>query len=131
MYQLTVHRTFSAAHAISVRGVREPLHGHDWEVTLRVEGPSLDGDGLLCDFHALEATLDGVIAPFRNASLNEVPPFDTRNPTAELVADFIASRVAGSLPRGVHLGSVSVREAPGCVATRAGPAPAGGSAWNR
>src|SRR5690606_16287926 len=57
MFEISVQRTFSAAHAIVVRGRREPLHGHDWRVTIVVAGNDLDADGLLCDFHALEAAL--------------------------------------------------------------------------
>lgn len=116
MYELRVHRQFSAAHAIRMAGQMETLHGHDWRVVVQVVGDSLDADGLLCDFHALEAAVDRVLAPFRNRSLNDVAPFDRTNPTAELVARHVADAVAGSLPKGVHLGSVSIGEAPGCDA---------------
>ncbi|MBX3354715.1 MAG: 6-carboxytetrahydropterin synthase [Phycisphaeraceae bacterium] len=117
MFELTVRRTFSAAHAIVMRGVRERLHGHNWGVTLTVGGEVLDPDGLLCDFHALEATLRDVVAAFDNRSLNETAPFDRVNPTAENVAEFIALEVARRLPRGVTVRRVEIEEAPGCVAT--------------
>jgi len=117
MYELAVDRTFSAAHALTIRGARERTHGHDWRVTVIVAGDRLDADGLLCDFHALEAVVDRVIAPFRNANLNETPPFDRVNPSAERVAEHIASTLEGMLPAGVRLKSVGVTEAPGCAAT--------------
>lgn len=116
MYELCVHRQFSAAHAIRMAGQMETLHGHDWRVVVQVVGDSLDADGLLCDFHALEAAVDGVLSPFRNRSLNDVPPFDRTNPTAELVARHVADVVGRSLPAGVRMGSVSIGEAPGCEA---------------
>jgi 6-pyruvoyl-tetrahydropterin synthase len=50
-----------------------------------------------------------------------VAPFDRVNPTAELVAQFIATRLASDLPPGVHVQSVSVGEAPGCTATYTNP----------
>ena len=116
MFELTVRRTFAAAHAIVMRGVRERIHGHNWQVVVTVEGASLDSDGLLCDFHALEATLDEAVGPFHNRSLNEVPPFDRVNPTAENVAEFLALEVGRRLPRGLAVQRVEIEEAPGCVA---------------
>ncbi len=125
MFELTVRRSFSAAHAIVMRGVRESLHGHDWVVTATVRGEGLDPDGLLCDFHALERTIEEAVAPFRQRTLNEVPPFDRVNPTAENLAEFVALEVAQRLPRGLSVRSVEVEEAPGCVARwlAAGPVP--------
>lgn len=117
MYELSVQRVFSAAHALLLGGRREPLHGHDWRVTIVVAGTNLDRDGLLCDFHALEAALDAVIAPLSNANLNEVEPFTRVNPSAEQVARHIADRLAPSLPSSVRLARVSITEAPGCEAT--------------
>jgi 6-pyruvoyltetrahydropterin/6-carboxytetrahydropterin synthase len=116
MFELRVRRKFSAAHAIRMAGQVEPLHGHDWRVSVRVRGERLDGDGLLCDFHALERAVDEVIAPFRNRSLNDTPPFDRTNPTAELVARHIGDALAPRIPSGAHLHSVVVGEAPGCDA---------------
>jgi len=57
MHELTVKASFSAAHAITIRGEREPLHGHDWLVTLTVGAPATGPDGLICDFHALLESL--------------------------------------------------------------------------
>lgn len=117
-FRLTIERIFSAAHALKLRGVMEHLHGHDWKVTVTVEGRRLDDDGLLCDFHELEVSLDQVIQPFRNCNLNETSAFSDRNPSAELVAEYIAKGLAGSpaWTGGVRLLSVQVTEAPGCTA---------------
>lgn len=116
MFELSVGRTFSAAHAIVIRGVRESMHGHDWRATVTVRGEALDDDGLVCDFHALERTLEEAVAPFRNRTLNQVPPFDRVNPTAENIAEFVALEVAQRLPPGVTVRSVEIEEAPGCIA---------------
>jgi 6-pyruvoyltetrahydropterin/6-carboxytetrahydropterin synthase len=129
MFELTVQRVFSAAHAIVIAGMREPVHGHDWRVRATVAGPELDEDLLLCDFHALEAALDRIIAPFQNADLNATPPFDRVNPTAEAVARHIADALAADLPAGVRVAAVAVTEAPGCEAIhRPAPPPADGPA---
>jgi len=116
MFELTVRRSFAAAHAIVMRGIRESMHGHDWDIRVTVSGPALDPDGLLCDFHALERTLEDAIAPFRNRTLNEIPPFDRVNPTAENLAEFVALEVGARLPHGVVVRTVEVEEAPDCTA---------------
>lgn len=126
MHELTVQTVFSAAHAIVIRGQREPLHGHDWHVKAAVGGDTLDADGLLLDFHALETELARIVAPFRSVNLNEVAPFDRLNPTAEHVAAHIGAALQHALARpldadakarGVRLLWASVTEAPGCLAT--------------
>ena len=116
MFELRIQRTFSAAHAIVMAGVREPMHGHNWQVTVAVCADALDADGLLCDFHLLQNSLDEVIQPFNNRSLNETAPFDRLNPTAELVARHIAEQVGARVPSGVRIKEVRVVEAPHCEA---------------
>lgn len=113
---LTLETVFSAAHAIVMSGEREPVHGHDWRVTVRIGGEALDDDGLLVDFHKVHHDLQAIVEPWHNRSLNDVEPFDTVNPTAELVAQTIGERLAKALPGGIRLVSVRVTEAVGCAA---------------
>lgn len=121
MYEITVETEFAAAHAIVMAGQREPVHGHNWRVAVSVEGDFLDDDGLLCDFHAIEASLREIVRPFHNRDLNATAPFDRVNPTAELVARHIADALDAAIPardaaRGVRVAWVRVTEAPGCAA---------------
>ena len=121
MFELTVQAEFCAAHAIVIAGQRETVHGHNWRVSATVAGPSLDADGLLCDFHLVEAALREVIGPYHNADLNRVAPFTDVNPTAENVARHIAEglsdRLKGRVPAAVGVAWVRVTEAPGCSTT--------------
>lgn len=117
MYELSIETVFSAAHAIRIKGQPEPLHGHDWHVTATVGGQELDADGLVVDFHTVHEALEQIVAPFRSRNLNEVPPFDRVNPTAELVARHIADRLGAMMPEEARVLSVRVTEAPGCAAT--------------
>ena len=117
MFRLTINSSFSAAHSLVIRGVAEPVHGHDWQVEAVVRGAQLDSDGLLCDFHELEQSLAEIIAPFQTADLNSASAFAGLNPSAEVVASHIAQKLSISLPSGVDLESLSVTEAPGCKAT--------------
>ena len=128
MFEITVTTEFAAAHAILMGGQREPLHGHNWHVTVTLSGPALDSEGLLCDFHLVESSLRDLTSRFHNRNLNDLPPFHTSlNPSAENVALHIADELSralnGRLPRGVHISSVRVTEAPGCAAIYRPPAP--------
>ncbi|MBG83852.1 MAG: 6-carboxytetrahydropterin synthase QueD [Phycisphaerae bacterium] len=116
MYSIRIERIFSAAHAMLINGEPETLHGHDWRVRVTLDSPTLDADGMVCDFHELEASLDLVLAPFLNANLNETPPFDSVNPTAENVAGHVAAKLQPDLPASVVSITVAVTEAPGCEA---------------
>lgn len=121
MYEITVDREFCAAHALEIQGTREPLHGHNFHVTVTVAGDELDSDGLLCDFHTVNAVLKDVCRPFVNANLNGTAPFDTTNPTAELIArhigDEMSSRLDDALAPAARVASVRVTETTGCAAT--------------
>lgn len=118
-FALEVEDVFSAAHAIVIAGERERLHGHDWRVVATVSGERLDDEELLCDFHMLERELKAIVAPFRSGNMNEIPPFDRVNPTAEAVARHLlrelSARLAVLAPQ-VAVEQVRVTEAPGCVA---------------
>ncbi len=116
MFQIEVSHRFSAAHAVTVGGVREELHGHDWGVTVVIEGPKLDHEDLLVDFHVIEVALRTAIGPFSGRTMNGTPPFDVVHPTAERLAEFVAEAVQPEVPSGLRIASVAVEEAPGCIA---------------
>ncbi len=128
MHQLEINAHFSAAHAITMAGVVEPLHGHDWHVTAVIEGNKLDADGLLVDFHWLQQELAKIIGPFQNQNLNEAKPFVSGlNPTAEHVAQHIGVSLSDRLAtwsqnlpkdeaRALRVARVRVTEAVGCAA---------------
>lgn len=121
MFEITVQAEFSAAHSLAIAGAREPVHGHNWHVTVTLAGHTLDADGLLCDFHTVEQTLRECIAGFNNRNLNEIAPFDRTNPSAENVAlhiaNFMNERLGASLAPLAWIAAVRVTEAVGCAAT--------------
>ena len=120
MYEITVDREFCAAHALEIQGTRETLHGHNFRVTVTIAGDKLDSDGLLCDFHTVNAVLKDICRPFVNANLNDPPPFNRVNPTAELIAkhigDQMISRLEASLAPAARVAAVRVTETTGCAA---------------
>lgn len=120
MYTVEITHEFAAAHAIVIAGRREPVHGHNWHVTVHLTGPTLDDDGLLCDFHTVHAVLVDILTPFHNNDLNATPPFDQTNPSAELIARYIADeltdRLGPDMAETAKVDSVRVTESPGCAA---------------
>lgn len=122
-YEITAQTSFNAQHAILIQGVREPVHGHDWLVRATIAGSELDSEGLLCDFHAIEAALHQIVSPWNHDNLNHSEAFRGRKlePTAENVAMVVAVELAralgDTLPEGARVARVSVTEAPDCVAT--------------
>jgi 6-pyruvoyltetrahydropterin/6-carboxytetrahydropterin synthase len=89
-YELSVIKNFSSAHALrQYKGKCENLHGHNWQVKVTFAGTKLDKTGMLIDFTDIKAFLDKIIAGLDHKFLNETPPFDKTNPTAENIASYI------------------------------------------
>jgi 6-pyruvoyltetrahydropterin/6-carboxytetrahydropterin synthase len=127
MYAIDVQRTFSAAHALRLPGGGvEPLHGHDFQVTVRIACRELDKIETVLDFHLVEQWLGEVIGGWGNRNLNDIEPFKTKvNPSAERIAEQIGMEMVRRLKqhterekegRGLYLVEVRITEAPGCAA---------------
>jgi 6-pyruvoyltetrahydropterin/6-carboxytetrahydropterin synthase len=91
--------TFSAAHAIRghTRGCQN-LHGHNYRVRVHVTASELDGLGMVLDFADLKAIVQEVLGPFDHRVINDIPPFDQRNTTAELLSAYVFEEVGRRLP---------------------------------
>ncbi len=109
-FEITTTREFAASHQLRLYdGSLEPLHGHNWRVTVTVGSPQLDGIGVVMDFHDLDRQVDAIVAAMHNRHLNDVPPFAAGlNPSTEHVALHIGQSLR--LPVGVNLLSVRVWE---------------------
>ncbi|MBE7558768.1 6-carboxytetrahydropterin synthase [bacterium] len=118
MYRVIAETAFSACHQLrDYEGTTERLHGHNWRVVVAVEGRELSPEGYLVDFLQLQRRLETVRTRYEHELLNEIPPFDRVNPTAELLAREIAGQISDMLEApGVHVAYVRVEEAPGCWA---------------
>ena len=101
MYTICKDFTFAAAHAIRGHtGGCENLHGHNYRVRVHLRARSLDHLGMVLDFADLKAIMQEVLGPFDHRVLNEVPPFDERNTTAELLAQHVHHEVSRRLAAG-------------------------------
>ena len=118
MYEVSIERQFRAAHALRMAdGQMEPMHTHDWLVTVSVAASKLDAQDVVIDFHVLEANVGVILDELADRTLNELSPFAETNPSAERVAEHIANQLSPQLPQHVRLVRVTVTEAPGCMAS--------------
>jgi 6-pyruvoyltetrahydropterin/6-carboxytetrahydropterin synthase len=121
MYEVSVDETFAAAHNLrNYKGKCEDLHGHNYKVRVFVAGEKLDDSGLLSDFVDLKNALRGVIHSLDHKYLNELPPFEKRNPSAENIARYICEETAKRLSpstNGAAISRVTVWETDTSAAT--------------
>lgn len=102
-HRFTVYKEqgFSAAHFLrQYHGKCERLHGHNYRVRVYAGADELDAEGLVVDFGRLKAALVEVLGRFDHRLINEVPPFDERHPSSELLAQYIAEQVAAQIDDG-------------------------------
>ena len=98
MFEVTVEETFAAGHALrNYKGKCENVHGHNYRVQVTLAGEELDANGLLVDFVELKKELNTILETMDHRFLNEVPPFDVLNPSAENMARYIFDRLRDGL----------------------------------
>ncbi len=103
--------TFAAGHAIrGHRGGCQNLHGHNYRVRVHVAAAALDELGMVIDFADLKRILSEVVGRFDHAVINDLPPFDVRNTTAELLSQYVFEEVAARLPAGRTVRRVEIWE---------------------
>lgn len=121
MYEVSVEDSFAAAHNLrNYKGKCENLHGHNYKVRVIVAGKELDSVGLLYDFVQLKQVIQSVIRSLDHKYLNELPPFDKLNPSAENLARHIYEEAAKQLPQapnGAGIASITVWETATTAAT--------------
>ncbi len=86
-YILKVHTEFAAAHQLrDYPGNCARMHGHNWKVEVEVTGNKLDNVGMVTDFKTMKRAAREVAERLDHFYLNDIPPFDRINPTAENIA---------------------------------------------
>jgi len=110
MFEVTIEETFAAGHALrNYRGKCENVHGHNYRCQVTLEGEQLDSIGLLVDFVELKRVVHTVLDRMDHQWLNEFPPFDVLNPSAENMAKYIYDEVKGELKTGEGVRIAMVR----------------------
>ena len=98
MFEVAVEQSFASAHALrNYKGRCENLHGHNWKVRVVIEGEKLDATGMLVDFLDVKSFMGEILDRIDHQFLNEIPPFDVINPSAENIAEYFYQQMIGRL----------------------------------
>ena len=94
MFEISVEYGFAAGHALrEYKGKCENVHGHNYKVRVTLVGDKLNSAGLLMDFVELRAEIKGLVEKLDHRFLNDIPPFDQLNPSAENLAKYICDGI--------------------------------------
>jgi 6-pyruvoyltetrahydropterin/6-carboxytetrahydropterin synthase len=121
VFEVAKDFVFSAAHQIRLHpGKCERLHGHNWRVRVHARSSELNRLGMVVDFADLQRIVAELCARFDHRNVNEVPPFDEVNTTAENLARFFYveanRRLGGTEGDRVRVSKVEVWENEGSLA---------------
>ena len=98
MFEISIEKEFDAAHFLrGYQGKCEALHGHRYKVVVTVKSTVLNDIGLAYDFTVLKQHLGDILSEFDHTCLNDVPPFDSINLSAENIAVTIYNRLSPKL----------------------------------
>jgi len=112
MYEITITRSFSAAHVLKdIGGKCEGLHGHNFDVEVSLAAVDLNKEGLLIDFRILKGWTDEILDCLDHKHLNDLPYFKDKNPSAENLARFIYDRISDKVKlKNIDVSRVTVWE---------------------
>lgn len=95
MYEISVKTSFSGAHRLDgYDGPCRRVHGHNWDVEVFVQGDQLGADGMLVDFTVVKKALNEIISRMDHRDLNELPEFQSANPTSENICRHIHEQLS-------------------------------------
>ena len=98
MFEIAVEQGFASAHALrNYKGRCENVHGHNWKVRVVIQGEKLDQTGMLVDFLDVKSFMGEILDRIDHQFLNEIPPFDVVNPSAENIAEYFYQQMTSRL----------------------------------
>lgn len=111
-YTMKILLDFAAAHLLrDYEGVCNRLHGHNWKVEVLVTATKLDDVGMGMDFKVIKDATRELIGKLDHRNLNDIPPFDKINPTAENISEYLYSELAKVLnTNGIKVSAVTLWE---------------------
>ena len=119
MYDVTVKTGFSAAHQLRLYdGKYENLHGHNWTAQVTVEADELNPIGVGIDFVELKEMVERILSRLDHHNINEIPPFDKENPSAENIARWLFLELKTQIDtKSTRIKRVEIYEMEGCGAS--------------
>ena len=98
MYELRIVTQMAAAHQLrEFSGKCEKLHGHNWKIEIYVTGGELGPNGILIDFKLIKEAAHRVIQELDHTFLNQLKPFQDKNPSSENIAHFVFNSLSQEL----------------------------------
>lgn len=107
----TLHKEvwIDAAHFLPTHeGKCRNLHGHRWHVIVEIQSCELNCDGMVVDFGDIKE----VVNQYDHRCLNDCPPFDEMQPTAENIAKVIGEQIKELIPGTTAMVSITIAETP-------------------
>ena len=99
MYTVSVQAHYDAAHFLrNYKGKCERLHGHRYIVEVALQTPELNEAGIAFDFVDLKAHLRELADGLDHRNLNDLPPFQEVETSAENQARYFYDELKKRLP---------------------------------
>jgi 6-pyruvoyltetrahydropterin/6-carboxytetrahydropterin synthase len=99
MFVVTVQAHYDSAHYLrNYRGKCERMHGHRYVVEAALATEQLDAAGISFDFVEIKRELRALAEYLDHQNLNELPPFDQVEPSAEEQARWFHGKLRAQLP---------------------------------
>jgi 6-pyruvoyltetrahydropterin/6-carboxytetrahydropterin synthase len=110
MFMVSVQAHYDSAHFLrNYHGKCERLHGHRYVVELALATDELDQSGIAFDFVDIKKNLRELADHLDHNNLNDLPPFDTIEPSAENQAKYFHDEMRSRLPSAMADAIVYVR----------------------
>ena len=97
-YTLKILTDFASAHTLrNYPGACSRMHGHNWKVEVEVTAAVLNEHEMGMDFKTIKTAARELAKTLDHRYLNDIPPFDVRNPTAENIAEYFYQQLTNTL----------------------------------
>jgi len=97
-YTLKILADFASAHTLrDYPGDCSRMHGHNWKLEVEVTANALNDHGMGMDFKTIKTATRELAKTLDHRYLNDIPPFDTINPTAENIAQYFYQNLSNTL----------------------------------
>ncbi|RME45564.1 MAG: hypothetical protein D6791_10405, partial [Chloroflexi bacterium] len=114
VYELRVDVFFEARHFVTLEGESGPIHPHSYRMQLRCRSTQLKQEGhVVVGFRELRQSAEEVVGAYNNRLLNNLPQFETMQPTTENLAVVLYRELRQALADfSVELSSITLWESP-------------------
>jgi 6-pyruvoyltetrahydropterin/6-carboxytetrahydropterin synthase len=97
-YTLKILADFASAHTLrNYPGDCSRMHGHNWKLEVEVKATALNEHEMGMDFKTIKNATRELAKTLDHRYLNDIPPFDTINPTAENIAQYFYQNLSQTL----------------------------------